>query len=373
MYSSMSRSKKVSVQSTIPVTVLSGFLGAGKTTVLNHVLKNRQGLRVAVIVNDMSAVNIDAAIVKRGEAQLDRVEEKLVEMSNGCICCTLREDLLEEVTKLAKADRFDAILIESSGISEPLPVAETFTFTDEDGHSLNDIARLDTMVTVVDAKNFFHQYGDGSTLAEKNLGVSDEDDRSIVHLLTDQIEFANVILLSKIDLVSEKELNQVEAVIKRLNPDAIIHPIRQGDIDLKAILNTRLFDMEKAAQNPGWLKEIRGEHSPETETYGIKSFVFHSKVPFQDKALMELLNGGKLRSVLRSKGFAWTDAKLDVALLWNHAGNTIHLEPYGHWGQDPEGKIHPEQSIVFIGIDMDEAAIVAELNSALVKPAGAKK
>jgi G3E family GTPase len=361
------------VRHPIPVTVLSGFLGAGKTTVLNHVLKNRQGLRVAVIVNDMSVINIDAAIVKQGEAQLDRVEEKLVEMSNGCICCTLREDLLEEVTKLAQADRFDAILIESSGISEPLPVAETFTFTDEDGHSLNDIARLDTMVTVVDAKNFFHHYGDESTLAERKLGVSNEDDRPIVHLLTDQIEFANIILLSKTDLVSESELSRVKAVIKQLNPDAIIYPIRQGDIDLKSILNTHLFDMEKAAQNPGWLKEIRGEHTPETESYGIKSFVFTSKKPFHDGALMELLNGGKLRSVLRSKGFAWTDAKPDVALLWNHAGNIIHLEPYGHWEQSPDGEIHPEQSIVFIGIDMDEATIVAELNAALVKPTKAKE
>ncbi len=350
----------------IPVTVLSGFLGAGKTTVLNHVLTNRGGLRVAVIVNDMSEVNIDAELVKNNEVVLDRTKERLVEMSNGCICCTLREDLLKEVSKLASEGKFDAILIESSGISEPLPVAETFTFEDEQGKTLMDLARLDTMVTVVDAKHFLKNYETSDTLVDKKIGLSNEDTRTIVHLLTDQIEFADVILLSKIDISTAGEVQKVRAIIEKLNPGAKVYEISRGNISIESIFNTNLFSMKKAATNAGWLKEIRGEHVPETEEYGISSFVFQTKRQFSHEKLLDILNGDKLKGVIRSKGFAWTDEKPLMALMWSHAGNIINLDPYGYWQKRKDGTLNAEQKIVFIGIDMDQEYLRKELETALL-------
>ena len=263
----------------LPVTVLSGFLGAGKTTVLSHILNNRQNRKVAVIVNDMSEINIDSAIVQN-EVSLNRSEEKLVELSNGCICCTLREDLLEEVNRLAKDGRFDYLVIESTGISEPLPVAETFTFADEDGVSLSDVADLDTMVTVVDAVNFLKDYDEAKYLQETGESLGEEDERSVADLLVDQVEFADIILVSKTDLVELQQVERLEAILKTLNTDAKVLPISQGQIDVDAVLNTGLFNFERAEQAPGWLKEMRGEHVPETEEYGISSFNYQARRPF---------------------------------------------------------------------------------------------
>ena len=358
---------KIAFKKQIPVTVLSGFLGAGKTTVLNYILANRQGLKVAVIVNDMSEVNIDAELVKNNEIALDRAEEKLVEMSNGCICCTLREDLLKEVSKLASEEKFDAILIESSGISEPLPVAETFTFEDENGKTLMDIARLDTMVTVVDTKHFLLNYQNEKSLADENVGLSGEDTRTIVHLLTDQIEFADVILLSKVDLTPKEEIAKIKAIINTLNPGAKIYEIEKGKIELDKIINTNLFTLENASSNAGWLKEMRGEHIPETEEYGISSFVFKANRPFSHTKLLEILNANRLKGVVRSKGFAWTDEKPTMALMWSHAGNIINLDPYGYWNKRKDGSLNAEQKIVFIGIEMDKDFIQEELNGALIE------
>jgi G3E family GTPase len=274
---------------------------------------------------------------------------------------------LEEVSKLAHEGNFDAIIIESSGISEPLPVAETFTFTDESGKTLMDIARLDTMVTVIDAKHFLKNYESDKTLAGENIGLSDEDTRSIVHLLVDQVEFADVIILSKIDIATKEEVKKVKAIISKLNPVAKIYEIQNGEIDLSAVLNTGLFSMGRAEESAGWLKELRGEHVPETQEYGISSFVFESNHPFDEKKLLALIEENKLVGVIRSKGFAWTNEKEDMALLWNHAGNIVNITPYGYWQKDAEGKlITPEQKIVFIGIKMDETLIRKELNRALV-------
>ena len=288
----------------LPVTVLSGFLGAGKTTVLSHILNNREEKKVAVIVNDMSEINIDSEIVKN-EVTLNRSEEKLVEMSNGCICCTLREDLLEEVTNLAKQGRFDYLVIESTGISEPLPVAETFTFADENGISLSDVATLDTMVTVVDSVNFLKDYEDAKYLQDTGESLGDDDERSVADLLVDQVEFADVILISKTDLVSTDELKRLKAILKTLNTSANLIAIENGNVDISKVLSTGLFDFEKAQRAPGWLKEMRGEHVPETEEYGISSFSYEARRPFNPTKFFQFLHGTKdYGKLIRSKGFS---------------------------------------------------------------------
>ena len=321
----------------LPVTVLSGFLGAGKTTVLSHILNNRQGKKVAVIVNDMSEINIDSAIVQN-EVSLNRSEEKLVEMSNGCICCTLREDLLEEVTKLAQEGRFDYLVIESTGISEPLPVAETFTFADEDGVSLSDVADLDTMVTVVDGVNFLKDYDEAKYLQDTGESLGEEDERSVADLLVDQVEFADVILISKTDLASSSDIERLTAILKTLNTDAKILPISQGQVDIDQVLSTGLFDFERAQQAPGWLKEMRGEHVPETEEYGIASFTYEARRPFHPQKFHQFLHGtdqyGKL---IRSKGYFWLASRPEFAGQWSQAGGIARYGLAGmFWKAIPE-------------------------------------
>ncbi len=370
----------------LPVTVLSGYLGAGKTTVLNHILYNRQGLKVAVIVNDMSEVNIDAAQVQQ-EVTLNRAEEKLVEMSNGCICCTLREDLLIEVRRLAEEGRFDCLVIESTGISEPLPVAETFTFADEDGISLSDIARLDTMVTLVDAVNFIKDYDTAYSLQDTDEHLGEEDHRSVTDLLVEQVEFSDVILISKTDLVSEEDLNHLTGVLRSLNADADIIPIQKGAVPLNKVINTGRFSFERAQQSPGWLKELRGEHIPETEEYGISSFVYRARRPFHPAKFYQFLNTPvKTGKLIRSKGFFWLASRPEFAGQWSQAGGIGHHSmaglfwkavPKQRWPEDPdylksieEIWVEPfgdmRQELVFIGQNLNQQEIIDALDACLL-------
>jgi len=316
----------------LPVTVLSGFLGAGKTSLLNHILHNKEGLKVAVIVNDMSEVNVDAELVKN-EHTLSRTEEKLVEMSNGCICCTLREDLMVEVERLAKENRFDYLLIESTGISEPIPVAQTFSFIDEEnGIDLSRFSYIDTMVTVVDAFNFLKDFGSPETLMDRDLTDMEGDYRTIVSLLTDQIEFANVILLNKADLVSKTQLETLKAIIHKLNPVAEIIETSFSKVDPKAILNTKLFDFEEAEQSAGWIEELsKEEHTPETEEYGISSFVYRSKKPFDPDRFWSYVQKRFPNTVIRSKGLFWLASRPDQAIIWSQAGKSLRSDNAGVW------------------------------------------
>lgn len=376
----------MSISTKIPVTVLSGYLGAGKTTILNHILNNQKGLKVAVIVNDLSDVNIDAALVRDGGG-LSRTEQKLVEMSNGCICCTLREDLLREVERLALENRFDYMLIESTGVGEPIPVAQTFTYIDEEhGIDLTRYCQLDTMVTVVDAYRFWHDYSSGESLMDRKQHVGDDDSRDVVDLLIDQIEFCDVLILNKCDMVEEEELHELEQVLRKLQPRAMLIRAEHGKVQPEQLLHTGRFDFDAVSQSAGWMKELqKEEHTPETEEYGISSFVYERRLPFHPERFTQWMENWPVE-VVRAKGTVWLASRNQMGQSISQAGPSIRFGPAGYWvdalpeeekrltlQEEPEllndwDEIYGDRinKIVFIGIDMDQRAMLQSLDQCLL-------